>query len=96
MRIPKKFKIGRKQYVVVQRPSLWESRKGFISYMTQNVLLATHRFNKPRSARDISKTFWHEVMHGVLHDMGHPLRDDEKFVEGVAKRLNQVVHTAVL
>jgi hypothetical protein len=42
----------------------------------------------------MAETFWHEVMHCVLHEMGNPLWKDEKFVTAFSQRLNQVVYTA--
>lgn len=49
-----------------------------------------------RSDSEMSETFWHEVTHAILHDMGDPLWKNEKFVTQFSKRLNQVIHTAKL
>jgi len=42
----------------------------------------------------MSDTFWHEVTHAILHDMGSKLYNNEKFVNGFSDRLNKVVLTA--
>ena len=47
-----------------------------------------------QTPKTISETFWHEVTHAILYDMGDPRWKDEKFVEGFSKRLNEVVHSA--
>jgi hypothetical protein len=39
-------------------------------------------------------TFWHEVVHGILYDMGSRKNSDEIFVHGIATRLAQVVKSA--
>jgi hypothetical protein len=44
----------------------------------------------------VRDTFWHELTHAVLHDMGHPLRDDEKFVVKFANRLSCAIDSAQL
>lgn len=36
---------------------------------------------------EIWQTYYHEVVHAVLHDMKHPLNNNEKFVDDFAKRL---------
>jgi hypothetical protein len=49
-----------------------------------------------RSPVERAETFWHELTHCILHDMGHKLWRDEQFVTEFSKRLNQAVHTAKL
>lgn len=41
-----------------------------------------------------TQTFWHELLHAALHDMGHPLYDNELFVDALAKRLATASLTA--
>jgi hypothetical protein len=45
---------------------------------------------------EVSDTFWHEVTHAILQDMGHRLWNNEKFVTRFANRLNEVINTAEL
>lgn len=47
-----------------------------------------------REERDILYTFWHEITHAILHDMGDKRARDEKFVHAFAARLNHVIHSA--
>ena len=44
--------------------------------------------------RKMSDTFWHEVTHAILEDMGHKLEADEKFVTAFANRLTKVITKA--
>jgi CxxC motif-containing protein (DUF1111 family) len=50
------------------------------------------RFSKD----ELADTFWHELTHAVLHDMGHDLCYDEKFVTAFANRLSLSVDSAQL
>ena len=54
------------------------------------IRIMTHK----RTPEAISETFWHEVTHAILHNMGDKRWRDEKFVVGFSKRLNEVVHSA--
>ena len=47
-------------------------------------------------SEEIDDTFWHEVTHAILKDMGHKLWDNERFVTRFAQRLTEVINTAKL
>jgi hypothetical protein len=49
---------------------------------------------KRQAPRRMVHTFWHEVMHAILHDMGSPKWRDEKFVDAIGRRLAGVVASA--
>ena len=97
MLIPKQFRINGVLYGVhvVEQVSVRRA-VGLIHYDTQKVILAERNNVSGRvlSTRKRTEVFWHEVVHGVLHDMQHKLRDDEKFVEDVAVRLTDVIWSA--
>lgn len=43
----------------------------------------------------LSDTFWHELTHAILNDMGeNALNSDEKFVTGFANRLTKAIRSA--
>jgi hypothetical protein len=87
MQIPSKFKVRRKQYTVEHRKRMPLMVTGRL-YVHSGVLqIGTASTNKPL-------TFWHEVTHAILHDMNHPLWDNEEFVTQFSKRLLSVVKTA--
>jgi predicted SprT family Zn-dependent metalloprotease len=47
-------------------------------------------------SEEINETFWHELTHAILNDMGSSLDRDEEFVIAFSKRLAQAVSTAKL
>jgi len=97
MKIPKKFKVGGKRYTVVQpRTISFPPSKGCIWYTKRLIEIATHSgyTDKPLSSLERDTAFWHEALHAILRDMDSPKDRDEAFVEGVARRLAQVVATA--
>lgn len=69
---------------------------GNIAFGSQTIRVAarTGRPLRKRSERARLTTFWHEVVHGILHDMGSRKNSDEIFVDAFAKRLVQVTLTA--
>jgi hypothetical protein len=97
MKIPKRITVGRKKYHVgVSKYSAQKGVMGTISYEAQVINLGTHsrvtgmRYKK----EDVLDTFWHEVTHAILEDMGHKLEADEKFVTAFANRLTKVITKA--
>ena len=95
MKIPKSFKLGKDAYRIRLAPVVGTLR-GRTHPVMRTIELSTHYRGAPRVAIDIAETFWHETTHCILYDMGHPLWSDEAFVTAFSKRLNQIVHTAIL
>lgn len=98
MELPKKFKIGATAYRVEQplHPQ-HELQRGCINFKQGLVIVPvlSGRTNRPRSEKSRITTFWHEVVHGILHDMGHArLCRDELFVDDFAERIVDVITTA--
>ena len=82
------IKIGRTKYKLQRIDAFKRAIRGQIHYEDKTITIA----RRGRSGLKISKTeqdqvLWHEVVHGILHDMKHPLNKNEKFVDGFAKRL---------
>lgn len=87
MQIPSSIKVGRKKYKVEQRKRMPLMVTGRL-YVHSGVLqIGAASTNKPL-------TFWHEVTHAILHDMDHPLWDNEDFVTKFSKRLAGVIKSA--
>jgi hypothetical protein len=96
MIIPKRLTIGRKRYVVYNPLKLTQNAYGHCYPVAGVISVAqTHR-QKPRTLREQGGTFWHELTHCILHDMGHTLWRNEPFVREFSERLSQAVHTAKL
>ena len=95
MKIPKEITVGKTTYTI--RRSGKGSNLGHIDYQTNIICVATQdSYGNKLDAEEVHDTFWHELTHAVLHDMGHPLRDDEKFVGKFAYKLSCAVDSAKL
>lgn len=44
-----------------------------------------------RSVAQVEQTFYHEMVHFILHAMNHRLKDDESFVDTFASVLHQAI-----
>ena len=97
MKIPKKIKVGKAWYQVNQFKHM--HKKGVMGgtwYKEKVIELATHsnttgvRFKK----EDVYDTFWHELTHAILKDMGSKLEADEKFVTAFSERLTNAIISA--
>ena len=96
MQIPTKLTIGRKRFSVNRAPSLHKDVYGRCWPAAGLISVAQTHNKLPRTAKEQAETFWHELTHCILHDMGHKLYTNEAFVVAFSKRLNQAVHTAKL
>lgn len=96
MKIPSTFQIGKYTYTVeivkrIKKDGTCWGR----SYIYQNrIKLSTHTASRALTPAEIEATFWHEVMHCMLHDMGHSLWNDEAFVNAVGENLQTIIATA--
>ena len=99
MTIPKKFTLGTTPYTVTLKPSLSKGAWGRAWLDMGYIEIATHIKGKPRPSSGVhgtTNTFWHEVTHAILFDMGNPLYCDEAFVNAFSNKLTQVIETAEL
>ncbi len=97
MRIPKKLKVGKRWYkvsVVNKMPQF--GMMGSTNYKTADITVATHSTmtHKRYKPEQVSDTFWHELTHAILKDMGSRLESNEKFVCDFSSRLNNAILTA--
>lgn len=88
-----KLKIGKTTYNVSWPDTLEPPlTRGRIDYTGKTIKVAL-RAGQPRRVRTATgkaHTFWHEVVHGMLYDMGSRKYRDEVFVDELAKRIVQV------
>lgn len=97
MTIPRSMTVGDHQYgihVVKYMPR--KGNMGITYYGNKCIIVATHS-NKscmPFAAHDIHDTFWHELTHAVLYEMGSHLYKDEQFVTKFAQTLMGAINTA--
>jgi len=97
VKIPKSITVGKKQYdVKIIKKMMREGMMGSTNYKEKVIQVATHsnvygtRFKK----EEISDTFWHELTHAILKDMGSDLENNESFVSAFSKRLNNAILSA--
>jgi hypothetical protein len=67
---------------------------GHINYESKTIEVARYVHGKKVDAAERSDTFWHELTHAILRDMGSHLTYDERFVERFATRLNKAINSA--
>ena len=95
--LPKKVQVGDKWYSVDVVESMQrKSEIGRVYYDTRRIEVArrTQR-GIPFKLAALEETFWHELTHAILHDMGeHQLNNRENFVEEFASRLSRAIRTA--
>lgn len=98
MQLPKTIKVGKVTYPVVQPFCLLPPDcAGSVTY--GHSIRVAHKMRvrgrlTPRSERQRSETFWHELTHTILHDMGSKLEANEQFVTAFSKRLNDAIRSA--
>jgi predicted SprT family Zn-dependent metalloprotease len=69
---------------------------GVTYYGNKCISVATHS-NKSRTQfapPDFNETFWHELTHAVLFEMGSPLYTNERFVNDFSSRLSKAINSA--
>lgn len=88
MLIPTSVTIGAFPYrVYLQDPG--RRRYGAINYQALTIHV------RPRAAQQQAETFWHELTHGILYEMGRTdLALNEKFVTQFGSLLAKAVRTA--
>lgn len=62
---------------------------GQIDYSKKTITLAMFGGISGRALTSVEvlQAYYHEIVHAVLHDMKHPLNNNEKFVDAFAQRL---------
>ena len=96
--IPRRIKVGTKLYSVeIVEAMLEKKHMGKVYFSQQTIKLgrASNVTGRRYREEEIQDTFWHEVTHAILHDMGRDtLNRDERFVTGFANRLTKAINSA--
>lgn len=96
--IPRRIRVGKKMYSVeVVEAMLEKAHMGRVDYPRQTIRLGLKNNVTGRkfATTDVQETFWHEVVHAILYDMGKDtLNRDERFVTGFANRLTKAINSA--
>ena len=98
MKIPKSVKVGKTKIIINQPTSLMVGRtpcRGSFNRADDTIEVAKKDIDGDSySASQRAETFWHELTHAILYDMGSELNKDEKFVTAFSNRLNQAILSA--
>jgi hypothetical protein len=99
MKIPKEVVIGNTPHQIRTKKNVVVGNKvchGSFDEETHTITIA--QGNPLRGyiyeADERANTFWHELTHAILYDMGCTLTHNEKFVTEFSNRLDQAIKTA--
>jgi hypothetical protein len=99
MKIPKEVVIGNTPHQICTKNSVVVGNTvchGCFDEDTHTISIA--KSNPLRGykydADERANTFWHELTHAILYDMGSKLTHDERFVTEFSNRLDQAIKTA--
>jgi hypothetical protein len=90
--------VGPTTYNVEWRQTIQDpAAMGRTYYRKKLVEMAQYdEFGNKFEQSELDDTFWHELTHIILQDMGSDLTDNENFVTAFANRLTQAVNSAKL
>jgi hypothetical protein len=95
---PRRMRVGKKLYSVEVVEAMLEKKSvGRVDYDAQRIQIAMRNpfTNRAMAGAELRDTFWHELVHAILYDMGRDnLNRDEAFVTGFAARLSQAIDSA--
>ena len=96
MKIPKQITVGKKTYKITRPQTVQDPASYGRTYFDDkriDIAVFDNLGNK-FSTEEVDDTFWHELTHCILYDMGHDLWDNERFVTAFANRLSDAVNSA--
>jgi len=104
MIIPKEITVGDTTYEIMCTKPRVESPLGTCDYVSGLITVADAAFmHTPRKYELVElapeeqyDTFWHELTHAILYDMGNQLHRDERFVTAFSRRLSEAILSAKL
>lgn len=94
-KIPTKFQVGSSNYKVIIKPVINDSKTGrdifgYQDLVREEIVLALTHTSRIVPEKEIYKTFYHELTHAILDEMGETeLSSNERFVEGFSRLLVQ-------
>jgi hypothetical protein len=99
MKIPKEVVIGNTPHQIRTKNSVVVGNTVCHgSFDEENHTIAIAKGNPLRGytydADERANTFWHELTHAILYDMGDKLTHNERFVTEFSNRLDQAIKTA--
>lgn len=96
-RLPASVRVGNKSYSIdIVETMLRKGENGRVFYDAGVIQLAkrSNTCGRRYCKAEMTETFWHEMVHAILYDMGHPLYRNEEFVTRFARRLALAIQSA--
>ena len=98
VKLPTTIRVGKHKYSIEVVEAMLRKRSvAQVHYPTRKIEIGrmSNVTGKAFSDTQVLDSFWHEVTHAILEEMGrHTLNSDERFVTEFANRLTQVIKTA--
>jgi hypothetical protein len=98
MKLPKEVTVGKTRYRVTSPVEIIcskDSCRGIVDYDLQLIQVAKQNAYGSYTTAERDETFWHELTHAILDDMGEDkLNRNEKFVTAFSQRLDKAIRTA--
>jgi hypothetical protein len=91
--IPTRVQVGDNWYTV-DRAEVLPGCRGECDYASRVLSVAARSASYAYTSAEQFNTFWHELTHAILKDMGSVLESDEKFVSAFADRLTNAITSA--
>ena len=92
--IPSKFTVGSIDYTVSMMEKINDNEDFGYWNCIGNIKIAKKICGQEVSESRQKQTFWHELTHAILHQMGRTdLNDDEAFVNTFSSFLSEAVNT---
>ena len=96
--IPRKIRIGNKMYTIdIVETMMRQADMSRIFYDDKRIMIGkkSNVTGKAYKKKELDNSFYHELVHGILYDMGrHRLNADEEFVTEFANRLQDALKSA--
>lgn len=92
LRIPSKVSIGKDRYAIQHMENM--KCLGMIHYDENLIQIAIKSYNRRCFIEEREETFLHELTHGILYAMEHPLARSEVFVTKFSRLLHKALTTA--
>lgn len=99
MKLPKSIKIGKTRYAINLVQSVPGSfLQGQVNYQKKRIVIGrrSSKFNITYTQTEREETFWHELTHAILYDMGDQKNNNEVFVTKFSSRLAKAIRSAEL
>lgn len=90
MKKPNKIQVGGTWYEICYPERIEGKLMGTTNYATTQINLAKFVDMDSVSEESVDSTFFHELMHCILGEMGNELNNDEAFVQTVSTFFNQI------